>query len=294
MHTAIKNAAQGELKANDGLRMTAQDISMEHYEFGGKTAERTGALLSGDREALEVRQATFREEARIQTAARGVDWHVQLAALTFEEKIEKTMECLNRRAAFQNILYGLLVFCQKERSYDEAEAHVESYVEFASNSQSARRYLLFLLRTGAIEEIELDDEGAVITAERRQTLLDGGLSKDEMEAFVVDWCVTTTDVGREVARLFHPRVRLRSMLASQDSRLPTYHKILAFCVERRSLAEVSALLVGDPGLEIDEETGVIGMQPNSYIGKLDQAGGLAWDGGWITTKEGREVVEALQ
>ena len=102
-------------------------------EFGYKTAAMLGAELSGDRELSERNRAEHEEEARMRQAARARDWRGDLASLSFDERVAKTMECLDRRASFKSILYGLLVFCFEERSYEEVEEHAQGYAEFEAN-----------------------------------------------------------------------------------------------------------------------------------------------------------------
>ena len=167
-------------------------------EFGYKTAAMLGAELSGDRELSERNRAEHEEEARMRQAARARDWRGDLASLSFDERVAKTMECLDRRASFKSILYGLLVFCFEERSYEEVEEHAQGYAEFEANRQSGRRYAFFLQRVGAIEEIELDADGAVVTEGRRAQLLEEGADQDALDVLTADWRVRATEVGKEL------------------------------------------------------------------------------------------------
>lgn len=260
-------------------------------EFGYKTAAMLGAELSGDRELSERNRAEHEEEARMRQAARARDWRGDLASLSFDERVAKTMECLDRRASSKSILYGLLVFCFEERSYEEVEEHAQGYAEFEANRQSGRRYAFFLQRVGAIEEIELDADGAVITEGRRAQLLEEGADQDALDALTVDWRVRTTDVGREAVKLADPLVSLRELLAEKPSRRSAYAHVLAYCWKPRQLGEIIGELDGDPGLEKDEATGLPSMQPSAYVSKLDHAGGLVWMDGWATTKEGLAILE---
>lgn len=262
-------------------------------EFGFKTAAMLGAELSGDRELAERNRAEHEEEARMRQAARKRDWKGELESLSFDERVDKTMECLDRRASFRNILYGLLLFCGEERTYDEIEEHVQSYAEFEANRQSARRYAFFLQRTGAIEEIELDGEGAVITDERRDQLMEAGADADSIDALVVDWRVRTTEVGARAIQLGDPLLSLKELLEEKPARRSTYAKVLAYCRQPRQLGEIADELKNDPGLEKDERTGLPSMQPSAYVSKLDHAGGLVWNEGWVSTKEGLAILDEM-
>lgn len=224
-------------------------------EFGYKTAAMLGAELSGDRELSERNRAEHEEEARMRQAARARDWRGDLASLSFDERVAKTMECLDRRASFKSILYGLLVFCFEERSYEEVEEHAQGYAEFEANRQSGRRYAFFLQRVGAIEEIELDADGAVITEGRRAQLLEEGADQDALDVLTADWRVRATEVGKEAVKLADPLVSLRELLAEKPSRRSAYAHVLAYCRKPRQLGEIIGELDGDPGLEKDEALG---------------------------------------
>ncbi len=334
----------------------------EGYVFGGKVAERIeGAQLSGDNEEREAEQAA---EARMRKAAHPVDWKEKLAAMSDDERLEATVECLGRRPSFRRILRSVLELCLEERDSAEVEEYIETFPEFATNRQSARRYMFFLLRTGALQETAFDADGNVVDesvvevehasepaadadvpdeavepAEEAAAPDDGavqpetpasaeapaepvapadaaqvedaGASADAPDAAQADggepepgeaaatpgeavsWRTITTEIGQRALEESSPLAKLHALFASEpESRHPTYRKILEFCQERRMLGQISDMLAGDPGLEVDER-GIVRMQPNAYIGKLDEAGGLTWDNGWITTEEGAEVIDTL-
>ena len=269
--------------------------ALEGYEFGGRVACQTGAALTEDRREHEGSGSLSVDDARRQDAARAHDYKKDLEPLSFDERVEKTMDCLERRASYRNILYGLLRFCCADRSYEEAEAYVEGFPEYKENRQLARRYVSFLLRTGAIEETELDENGLPITERERQVALDEGLAPEDLDLLVCDWSLGTTDVGREALDRFSPARRLRSLVESYDSvSVRTCAHVLDVCRTRRSIADINRLLAADPGLKRDSHTGVMGLQPSSYVNKLDHAGGLEWNDGWKTTEEGERILEELR
>lgn len=358
------------------------------YTFGGRAAQNIeGASLSGSKEERERSQAERTRDERMEQAARAQVWQAKLAGMSYQERLDATMECLGRRASFSRILHATLEFCRTERDSDEVEAFIERQGDFAANRQSARRYVLFLLRTGAIEEtgydaagnpvvrtsdVPVEDEpapgpaegkpagepapavpaGSVeLTADQGFTpaVADGDASVQESAPAVSDgtaevvapadgapaqepsevpvadlaagapasepssepvapapdatpgtpapapeppvaWRIVTTDVGRAALEAHDPRVRLRALLQEQGpTRYETYLQLLTFCEEPRTLEQISTFLIGNPGLEIDDR-GIVHMQPNAYIGKLDAVGALEWDGGWRTTEGAREVL----
>ena len=109
--------------------------------------------------------------------------------------------------------------------------------------------------------------------------------------------LATSSPGEVVAPpspCFHAHKRLRDLLQDQvPDRYDAYLALITFCEEPRTLTEISEFLIGNPGLEIDDR-GIIHMQPNAYIGKLDTAGALVWTGeGWQSTPQALEVIETL-
>lgn len=268
--------------------------SLENYEFGGKVANMVGADLSGDRnEEKRSPEEKEREEAMKQ-AARKQDWKAKLADMDYDARVTATLECLGRKNSQKEILYDLLVYCQQERTEQEATDFLTNHKQFADGYHSPNKYLFFMQRTGAIEELEFDIDGVLITEDMRQELRDLGAPEEEIEDLGASWSYVTTDVGREAIEQFDPAKRTREMLTTQaTSRLATYRRVLEFCEQPRSLDEITMFLKDDAGLEIDPKTGIAHMQPSAYIGKLDAAGALTWDGGWKTTRGGMEVLATI-
>lgn len=272
-----------------------EDVILEHYEFGGKIARRVGADLSGDHDEESMQRLEVDEHERaMQMAARPRDWKAKLAELDFDARVKETLECLQRKNNQKEILSDLLNFCFQERAEEELEAFLTAHKQFADGYHTANKYLFFMQRTGALAEREYDSEGVLMDEERRADLLEQGISEDEIDELVVEWCYITTDVGKEALTQFNPCKRTQEMLATQaSSRMASFRRLLEFCKQPRSLEEITNYMADDPGLEIDLQTGVAHMQPSAYIGKLDQSGALTWEGGWKTTEGGMEVLNSL-
>jgi hypothetical protein len=292
-HRTIAPIEELSFDISEDTHDASQEEDLEFNVFGGRLAKQVGASLSGDREEEEQRAAQRRDDMRMQNAAKPHDWECELVELPFDQRVEKTMACLRRRESFRKILYGLLKFCEQERTYDEIDAHVRCYPESEANRQSSRRYVFFLRRTGALEEVEYDANGDAVTDDVRAEKRAAGMAEEAIEDLGVEQRVMTTEVGRKAIRLDDPGLRLCDLLVEKESRLSTYRRLLEFCAIPRQLEEIASFLADDPGLEIDHGTGVAGMQPNAYISKLDQAGGLVWNDGWVATEEGLKSIAAL-
>lgn len=260
-------------------------------EFGGKVARQTGAFISEERSEMAARPGVAGDDARRERAARFVDYRKRLAGMDFEQRVEATVACLERRASFARILFGLLEHCREERTYDEAEALVATFPECKLNRQTERRYIAFLLRTGAIEELELDERGNPITEARKREALEEGLDPEDLDTLVCSWLLRTTDVGEEALARCSPARRMAALFEEHPERQGAYLRVLEYCLSARSMEDIKRHLRDDPGLKRDPATGMPRVQASSYVDKLENAGGMAWDGGWKATEAGRTQLE---
>lgn len=271
-----------------------EEIDPAQFEFGGMLASQIGADMSDERDGKKKDPEELEREEAMRAAARPQDWKAKLAEMDFEARVDATVECLGRKNNQKEILGDLLEFCREERTEEETEAFLQGHKQFADGYHSASKYLLFMQRTGAIEELEYDCEGVLITDEMRDELRELGAPEEEITELAVEWHYRLTDAGEEALNRFNPVDRTRAMLETQAvSRHASYARLLEFCETPRSLQEITTFMANDPGLERDPRTGVMHMQPSAYIGKLDQAGALTWENGWKTTAGGMEVLSTM-
>lgn len=338
---AKKLAYRASLTEEDIARIRKHE-KPANYAFGRKVAEGVeGASLSGDPEERERTALEIERDQRIEQAARVDDWQGKLDGMSHEERVQATLDCLGRRPSYARVLRAVLEHCREERDSDEVESYIETLPDFAANRQSARRYVFFLMRTGALAEVGYDADGNPVDERAVQAVQDELASTpasdadadsveeptqtedafdaepvseavaDEVAAAaqetpeaaepvadpadsIVAWRLSTTAAGMEALEATDARNQLKTLLADQvEDRYAAYLDVLTFCEEPRALAEISEFLIGNPGLEIDDR-GVVNMQPNAYIGKLDKAGALVWTGeGWQTTKEALQVLDTI-
>lgn len=172
-----------------------------------------------------------------------------------ESAAAKVFRRITTEPAHRAVLYKILDFCRTERSTAEIDEQVLSYPEMRLAVYSPQVLLSWLVQAGGIEVME-DEKGA--------------------QAFV------TTQAGKNVVRLENP-VSLLERLIAQD---PAYHdiylQVLQTCLTPKSKADIETLLDGNPILENPK------VYPSYVIGKLEESGGLEWDGKWRTTQPGRE------
>jgi hypothetical protein len=131
-----------------------------HEEFGMKAARHIGASLGGSKDERDEAEADAAR--RMREAARPTDWQTRLEGMSVEQRVDATVECLGRRASFARVLRAVMEYCRQDRASEDVEAFIEEQSDFAANRQSARRYMVMLMRTGAVEETGADVDGNVV------------------------------------------------------------------------------------------------------------------------------------
>jgi hypothetical protein len=207
----------------------------------------------------------------------------------FGERVAFLKKVVTRSPLQREIKYKTLKFCCSRHILPEVEDFITSCPEFASAEQSPFFLLRFLLEGGGLDVLELDEEGNVVTDERKE-----GLTEDEIDDLVVQFAYETNEVGRELVELMSPKQRLLELLETTPEYYDTFVEVLDFLTAKRSFADVDTLLRGRDVLMAGRVPNDRPAQPSVFVDKLEKTGGIYWEQGWITTEEGREVVEMLR
>lgn len=216
-----------------------------------------------------------------------------LASMTPEERVTRIRESVERTPKHRDLLYKALVYVSEQPcSYEEAEEYLAQQPEAKSALQAPRTLLDILVRAGGIEVTELDEEGAVVTQERKDELRAQGADEEEVEDLVCDWRLSVTTFALTFIGEYSPGNRLRALLdeATADE-VEAYRTIVRLCATKQMYPAIEKELRGTAATRPDEATGMMGIQPSTFIERLNRAGGIAWEGGWVTTAEGRACVE---
>ncbi|MDR1184028.1 MAG: hypothetical protein LBK67_04455 [Coriobacteriales bacterium] len=206
-----------------------------------------------------------------------------------QERVDSLKMVVTRSPLQREIKYKTLKFCCSRRILPEVEDFIASCPEFASAEQSPFFLLRFLLEGGGIDAFELDEEGNVVTDECKE-----GLTEDEIDDLVVQFAYETNEVGRELVELMSPKQRLLKLLEITPEYYDTFVEVLDFLTTKRSFADVDTLLRGDDVLMVGRDPDDRPAQPSVFVDKLEKAGGIYWEEGWVITEEGREVLEMLR
>jgi hypothetical protein len=175
-----------------------------------------------------------------------------------ERATGKVLQRIRSEPAHRSVLYKILDFCGTERSTAAINKEVNSYPEMQPAFQSPQVLLSWLIQAGGIEPIE-DEKGA--------------------QVFI------TTKAGRNVVRLESPNGRIEHLLAEDLVYHDIYLQVLHACLTSKSKGEIESMLCGNPVLENPM------VYPSFIIGRLEEAGGLEWDGKWRTTQPGKDYLD---
>lgn len=233
------------------------------------------------------------------------------------------MDCVYRHPRHREIYYQMLQYCVTERTVEEVEEAVEGLPAYRSALQSASTLIGVMLDAGGLIYTEYDAEGAVIddarveevrraTLEQRASVAGSVLSSadsaladaeykaqalaldnaidDALYGLVEKRTLRVTETGVAVVRLLDPVKRVTSYATSRPERAPLYRKLLEFCLVPRTLEEIKGLLDGDPALAPTEHSGQQALHASYFIDRMNESGGLQWDGGWVTTSAGRSYL----
>ena len=214
---------------------------------------------------------------------------VNLEGKSFEELVEHLRMVVTRNPLYREIHYKTLKFCCERRILPEVEEYIASCPEFPATTQSPYFLLQFLLQGGGIDVFELDVHGEVVVDEQKNDL-----TEDEIDDLVEQIAYETNEVGRELVERMSPHNRLLELLEISPEYYDTFIEVLHYLSERRTMASVDTLLRGRDVLMAGRDPSDRPIQPSVFVDKLERAGGIYWEKGWLITEEGRELLEKLE
>ena len=262
------------------------------------------------------------DESVPETAGASLVAQSRSGAVT-EQSVASLVDSVYRHPRHREIYYQMLQYCVTERTVEEVEEAVEGLPAYRSALQSASTLIGVMLDAGGLIYTEYDAEGAVIddarveevrraTLEQRASVAGSVLSSadsaladaeykaqalaldnaidDALYGLVEKRTLRVTETGAAVVRLLDPVKRVTSYATSRPERAPLYRKLLEFCLVPRTLEEIKGLLDGDPALAPTEHSGRQALHASYFIDRMNESGGLQWDGGWVTTSAGRSYL----
>lgn len=210
-----------------------------------------------------------------------------------EESIARVVECLFNHPRHRELLYKALVHCQTERTEHAAEEFLARQPEAAQALQTPYTLLRNLAAAGGVTVIAHDAQGLALDETRCEQLRAEGLDDDALADLVAERRVLTTPAGCAACELLAPEHRTLAAIYKVPERRATFVRLLDFCRTPRKLADINQLLADDPALAPSQRTAGQKLHACCFIDRLEEAGGLVWDGSWVTTDAGKRALASV-
>lgn len=203
------------------------------------------------------------------------------APVSREQQLERLRKTVARQPLHREILYKILVRAEDFCTLRQLEDYVAMLPQFAEATEPQYELIQYLVRAGGIDEYELDAQGAIVQEQRK-----AGLSEDELDDLVCTWGYRTSALGRQVAQEMRPARRLDSLLSEHPEWAEALLDTLGFLDEKRELGEVGDFL---KTLCLTAPDGAM-LQPGVFVDKLEKAGVIVWQDGWVISEDGRQCL----
>ena len=211
------------------------------------------------------------------------------AELSFDAKLERASTLLHHNRAYRPAFRAIIRRCDGSVCpLDELEELVGALPGYEKLKQPPYFPIHWLAEAYALEELYLDAEGAAHTADEL-----AGLSEDEFDDLVTAFAYRTTEVGRAVAEQFAPQKKTARLLEDEPERYDLYIELLEFLEETRTFAQIGTLLRDRP-IPASPLAENASPKPSVLVDKLEEAGAIAFDGGWHITSEGKELLDSIR
>ena len=199
---------------------------------------------------------------------------------------QKAVTLFQHNPNYLNAFLLIVDACDGEAvALSELEARVAEVPSYEKLKQPPFFPVHWLFEVGCLEELYLDEEGQLINQKAIAQL-----TEDEFDDLVFEFAYRTTELGRTVRKEFSPKTRLAVLFGDEPDRVAVYEDLLRFLYEKKSFAQIEALLRNRPELATTSRDGVK-LQPSLFVDKLSATGAIAYHEGWQITEEGKEMVE---
>lgn len=199
---------------------------------------------------------TSRASEKAETSAPGTEEAQETQDLT--AAAAKVAQRIAAEPDFKTVLYKILAYCDVPRTAQEAERTIGAFPEVKKSWQSPQILLSWLIQAGGIEE-SMVKKGKTV------------------------W--QTTPAGRIALNSASLADQLEQLIKGESTYQGIYLNILQFCLSPRSRAEIEARIRENPILEEPK------VYASFFIDGLEEAGGLEWDGKWMTTQAGKRLLK---
>lgn len=188
---------------------------------------------------------------------------------TLQQRYERSVDIIQAEVGHRIVFYKTLVLVGEYADESDLIPAIEAFPETRLDMRTPRSYLNALYDAGAI-----DREALVCQEDDSFTA--------SMPAKRFRW--TVNEVGNRIIEDFSPTCRLRMLYMADVNLDDAYDAILFFCGTPRARRDVEKMLK-EHELICD-----LNIATSYYLDRLEEAGGLVWENGWKTTREGEEYL----
>lgn len=205
--------------------------------------------------------------------------------LSFEEQVADLSRFIQFEPLVREIDYKILVFCKERRELSEIERYVATLPQFKSATRDQYSLITELVNHYGLEFFELDAQGNSVTEADKE-----GLDEDGIDDLVESYAYQTTEVGLAIVKEFSPRARLEGLFEISPHRREAYELVMRFLAERHSFADIDTMLRLRGDVQLGFSPSGEPVQMSVLVDKLERAGMIEFDGGWILSDEGRAML----
>ena len=208
--------------------------------------------------------------------------------LSFDEKLARANTLFRHNRAYRPAFLAVLRQCDNEVcELSELEELIKVIPGYKSNKQPPYFPIHWLEEAYALEELYIDNDGNVLSAEDIEEL-----SEDEFDDLVAAYAYRSTEIGRTVREKFAPETQTAALFENEPSRRDIYLQVLRFVQEKKNFGQIEHLIHDQVAAQPATPDG---KKPQSsvFIDELEEAGAITFNGGWIITDEGKELLDSI-
>ncbi len=259
--------------------------------------DETAVTNNGEFNAVEFSGANFNDNANMAGSKNTKEEKPYLIdkaeqndkpELSFDEKLARANTLFRHNRAYRPAFLAVLRQCDNEvRELSELEELIEAVPGYKRNKQPPYFPIRWLAEAYALEELYIDNDGNALSAEDIEEL-----SEDEFDDLVAAYAYRSTEIGQIISEKFAPKTRTAALFEKESSRRDIYLQVLRFVQEKKNFGQIEHLIHDQVAAQPATPDGK-NPQSSVFIDELEEAGAITFNGGWIITDEGKELLDSI-
>lgn len=209
-----------------------------------------------------------------------------------------------RNSRDKNICFEILSYCASAKNEhhssgcteEEIWDYISKHPVFIGTFQEPFSYTDELIHLGylAVSDADAPENEELSENLDEQNSQNPNIDTTEPNSDLQATLLHITDAGRTLLSQLSPEDRLGELLARNPDRFDSFVKVLDFCTATRSLQDICTFVKNTPDISRETPIDAQLLSPDFYVSELERAGGVIWDGGWITTPYGNQFLDHLK